>query len=227
MPHANDPSAVRGSAAHELRTEIAAAAARLIVEDGCDWASAKRKAAQAVLGERASHRATLPERAEMESAVRAYLRTYQPQEHRALLAGLRRAALMLMRRLENFDPHLTGAVLNGTATEHSDLRLALFCDSAKDVELALMEAGVDFEAVEGGQHEPRPEEVLSFLWPAPRAAGLPPSLHRLGVHLEVYGPRARRQAPRPTAAEDGMHPLETLGRAGIAQLEELLEGTAR
>lgn len=225
MPPAIDPSAERSTSAHELRAEIAATAARLIVEDGSDWASAKRKAAQAVLGERASRRAALPDRAEMESAVRAYLRTFQPQEHRARLAGLRRAALALMRQLESFDPHLTGAVLNGTATEHSDLRLALYCDSAKDVELALMEADLDFEAAEGGQCEPQPEETLSFLWPTPRAAGLPPSLRRLGVHLEVYRPQARRQAPRASAAEDDMHPLEALGRVDIAQLETLLEET--
>lgn len=226
MPPVFESGPESGALTHDVRAEIAAAAARLIVEDGADWASAKRKAAQAVLGERASHRGALPDRAEMESAVRAYLRSFQPDEHRALLAGLRRAALSLMRRLETFDPHLTGAVLNGTATEHSDLRLALFCDSAKDVELALMEAGLDFEALEGGGHEPRPEEVLAFLWPTPRALGLPPSLRQLGVHLEVFGPRARRLAPRASAVEDGMHPLEGLGRAGIAQLETLLNETA-
>ena len=43
-------------------------------------------AIEAVLGERASQRGALPDRAEMESAVRAYLRSFQPDEHRALLA---------------------------------------------------------------------------------------------------------------------------------------------
>jgi hypothetical protein len=226
MSHAVDSRPERHGGAPDLRAEIAATAARMIVEDGADWASAKRKAAQAVLGEAAARRAALPDRAEMESAVRAYLRSYQPEEHRALLAGLRRAALTLMRRLEAFEPHLTGAVLNGTATERSDLHIALYCDSAKDVELALMEAGLAFEALEGGGPEPRPEEVLAFLWPAPRAAGLPAELRELGVHLAIHDPKARRQSPRAAAAEDGMHPLEALGRANLAQLEQLLAETA-
>jgi hypothetical protein len=48
----------------DLQIEIAAAAARLIAEDGLDYASAKRKAAHEVLGEGA--RQTLPDNAVVE-----------------------------------------------------------------------------------------------------------------------------------------------------------------
>ena len=85
MPHPTDPGAEHSTPTQELRAEIAAAAARLIVEDGSDWASAKRKAAQAVLGERASQRAAPAEAAPGEP------RRPVPDPHAAVLkiqAGL-------------------------------------------------------------------------------------------------------------------------------------------
>jgi predicted nucleotidyltransferase len=87
----------------------------------------------------------LPDNTEVEHEVRRHLSLFAATTHPALLAALRRTAAELMRRLADFNPHLVGAVLGGTATEHSDIELHLFSDSAKDVEVALMNAGIDFD----------------------------------------------------------------------------------
>ncbi len=134
-------SASAAGGREDLTLELAATAARLIAEDGCDYATAKRKAVQLVLGDAAGAKRRLPENELVESELRRYLRTFGGERHAALLTALRTAALALMEYLAQFNPHLVGAVLNGTATEHSALRLHLFTDSAKDVEIFLLNEG--------------------------------------------------------------------------------------
>ncbi len=131
-----------------LRTELAATAARLIAEEGCEYGQAKRRAAQEILGDEV-RRSTMPDNQEVEHELRRYLKLFGGEAHRALLAAMREAAVEIMQTLQEFDPHLIGAVLNGTATEHSDIHLQLFVDSAKDVELRLMNLGIDFDVDDG------------------------------------------------------------------------------
>ena len=96
-----------------MRTRIAAAAARLMAEDGIDnFALAKRKAARQ-LG--AADTESLPTNDEVESALRDYRALYQAEEHPERIAELRRVALDAMRALERFSPYLTGPVLKGIA----------------------------------------------------------------------------------------------------------------
>src|SRR5262245_39407788 len=92
-----------------MRARIAAAAARIMAEDGVDdFALAKRKAAR-VLG--AAETEALPANDEIEAELRAYLALYQADEHPQRIAELRRVALDAMRTLERFRPYLTGPVL--------------------------------------------------------------------------------------------------------------------
>ena len=140
--------------ASDLRTELAATAARLIAEEGCEYAQAKRRAVQEVLGEDA-RRSTMPDNYEVEHELRRYLKLFGGEAHRALLAAMRGVAAETMQTLQEFEPYLIGAVLNGTATEHSDIHLQLFVDSAKDVELRLMNLGVDFDVAHVGADPPR------------------------------------------------------------------------
>lgn len=210
-----------------IRAEIAAVAARLIADEGADWASARHKASHIVLGAGADRRGLIPAGPEIDSALREHLRTFAADTHPPLLAALRRAALRLMDRFAAWNPHLVGGVLTGTATEHSDIRLQLFAESAKEVEIALLNAGLDYEALapEAGE-TPAPEEVLVFALPVGRDDGLPRSIRALGVRLAIYDPRALRVAPRWRPTEPGLHPVETAGRANRAQLEQLLQETA-
>jgi hypothetical protein len=200
----------------DLKTEVAAAAARSIAEEGLDYASAKRKA-WAELG--GGTRAALPDNALVEAELRRYFHTFMSEEQPRILAALRGQALRWMKRLAPFDPHLVGAVLNGTAGEHSDLHLHLFADSAKDVEMLLLNAGVPFEVDAGAEAPGGPEETLRLLDRQRAADGRPTAV---GVVLDVHPRDAIRIAPRYRSEYPGLHPVEASGRAGIAQVERLL-----
>ena len=131
---------------HQMRELIAQTAARLIAEDGIqDYALAKRKAARQV-GAPDSH--SLPANSEVLQALRAYQELYQKDEQPLRLRQLRQEALAFMLLLERFNPHLTGSVLTGTATRHSDINLQLFTDSAKEVELFLINRNMPYETSE-------------------------------------------------------------------------------
>jgi hypothetical protein len=215
-----DPHANSGDTA----IEIAAAAARLIAEEGCDYALAKRKAVRAILGEGDVARAQLPDNALVEAELRRYLQTFAADSQPAQLAALRRLALDWMSRLAEFNPHLVGAVLNGTATEHSDVHLHLFTDSVKDVEIALLNAGIDFEVEPGADEPGGPEEVLQFVVRTARDSGLPA---RVGIILSVHASDAIRVAARFRSTDPTLHAVETAGRANIEMLRTLLAHTTR
>jgi hypothetical protein len=159
-----------------LRAEIAASAARLIAEDGVDYGTAKRKAAKQILGNSKVRGDVLPDNALIEDEVRLYNELFFGDTQPARLLHLRNLAVRIMQELATFQPYLTGAVLNGTAGEHSDIYLQLFAESAKDVEIYLLNKGIDFEVSESSHFKGRSEavETLSFIW------------QQEGVHLALY-----------------------------------------
>lgn len=159
-----------------LRAEIAAAAARMIAEDGADYGTAKRKAAKQILGNTKVRGDFMPDNAQIEEEVRQYNELFFADSQPARLLHLRKLALRMMTELEQFSPYLTGAVLNGTAGEHSDIHLQLFAPSAKDVEIFLINKNVDFDVSESAHFKGRgePVETLSFLW------------QNEGIHLALY-----------------------------------------
>jgi len=148
-----------------LRAEIAAVAARMIAEDGADYGSAKRKAVRMLLGEGRVNGNILPPNSQIEEEVRQYQALFHADTQPARLARLRQLALELMERLAEFNPFITGAVLNGTAGEHSDLHLQLFTHSPKDVEIFLIDQGIEYTASESQHFHRRGEavETVSFM----------------------------------------------------------------
>nr|MBL8412527.1 hypothetical protein [Dechloromonas sp.] len=128
------------------RASIASAAARLMAEDGItDYHLAKRKAARQ-LG--LTEHVGFPDNSEVEAELRAYRSLYQGDDHAEMLAAMRHTALELLDLLADFRPYLTGSVLDGTAGEHSHIDILLFADSAKEVEIFLLNRGIEFEHVE-------------------------------------------------------------------------------
>ena len=162
--------------AEALRAEIAAVAARMIAEDGADYGTAKRKAAKLILGNQQVRGDILPDNAQIEAEVREYQTLFFGEEHGLRLRQLRELAVELMEQLADFSPFLTGAVLNGTAGEHSDIHLQLFSESSKDVAVFLLNQGIHYEVWETAHFRSpnRSIEVLSFLWKGE------------AVHLSLY-----------------------------------------
>ncbi len=139
-----------------VRHNIATLAARLMAEDGItDYHQAKKKAARQ-LG--LPERTPFPDNAEVEAELRAYRSLYHGDEHDELIAALRHTALELLELLERFHPYLTGSVLEGTAGEHSAIDILLFADSAKEVEIFLLDRRIPFEHA-----DPRHDKVEAVL----------------------------------------------------------------
>lgn len=126
-----------------LSAEIAAAAARLVVEEGMEYGAAKRRAARDLGAGRRS--VALPGNDAVEDEVRAYIDLFHADSQPAELAALRELAARWMGRLAAFRPHLTGAVWRGTATRLSDIRIELYCDDPKSAELALIDMRVEYQ----------------------------------------------------------------------------------
>ncbi len=175
-----------------LTEEIAATAARLVVEEGLEYGPAKRRAARA-LGRRSARASELPGNEAVEEEVRRYLALFCAATQPAELAALRAVAMVWMERLAAFRPHLTGAVWRGTATRLNNVHLELFCDDSKAAELALIDHHIDYEA--GSRSGPRgaPVDVLSVAQTSPELG------ERVTVHLSVLDHDDLRGALKPDA----------------------------
>ena len=173
-----------------LKDEIAATAASMVVEEGLEYGPAKRRALKQ-MGLPA--RTALPDNDAVDAAVRSYIALYcadsQPQE----LEALRQLALSWMERMQEFRPHLAGAVWSGTATRRSDIYIQLFCDDCKSAEIALIDHHVDYE----------PRTVTGFHGESVEALSTrshcKPLKELVGVHFMVYDYDDLRGALRPDA----------------------------
>jgi len=105
-----------------VKSEIAAVAARLVVEEGLEYGPAKRHAVRQ-LG--LPGRTALPGNDEIEDAVREHIAIFCASTQPGELVALRRLALLWMERLAAFRPHLGGAVWHGTATRLSDIYIPI------------------------------------------------------------------------------------------------------
>ncbi len=145
----------------DITAEIAAIAARLIVDEGMDWGPAKQRAARDL----GAPRAALPGNDEVEAAVREHIAIFHADTQPAELHALRELAAQWMARLAEFRPHLTGAVWRGTATRLSNVHLQLFCDDSKATEIELLNRGLSFDVAD--TTGPRGREVDMLILDVP------------------------------------------------------------
>lgn len=189
-----------------LRREIAAAAARLIADGGLDYGTAKRKAVLNLFDGDTTPRGAMPDNVEVDAALREHLELFD-DGHPARVARMRRVALNLMRELSDCEPYLTGAVWKGIVAEHAPIHLQLFHDDVKDIEIRLLNGGIDFEVGEvahfrgNGSH--RDVEALMMVW------------QDEPVMLSLYTKNDLRGARRGSPAE----------RGDVAGVERLLAAT--
>ncbi len=109
--------------------------------------------------------------------------------------------------LERFRPYLTGPVLKGIAGPYAEIQLQLFPESAKDVEIFLVDRGIAFTTREARRYSGEralPVSVLSLSW-----EGIP-------VKLSVFDPREERVSVKTSQAG---RPME---RAAITEVQRLL-----
>jgi len=172
---------------NNLRRAIAAAAARLIAEEGVeDYGFAKRKAARQM---GITEGEFLPTNTEIEEAL---------QEHLAISA-----AVEAMHLLAPFKPMLTGTVLSGNAGAFSSVELEIYCDSAKDVEIFLLGQNLRYEHREVRRSGfDAPEAVLEFDYD-----GAPV---RLSIFNHLAERSARRAIPGGTSERAGVAAVEAL-----------------
>jgi hypothetical protein len=174
-----------------LTEDIAACAAALVVEEGLEYAAAKRKAVKHM---GLSSRSALPSSDQVHEQVRQYIALYCADTQPTELLALRELALHWMDKLTRLAPDsqvlITGAVWQGTATRLSDIHLNVFVDDGKGLEIALLNAGLDYEVGETGLAQRDEGSRLSLHLPCPALA------EHVGLHLSVLGGDAQRGALR-------------------------------
>jgi hypothetical protein len=175
-----------------LTEEIAATAARLVVEEGMEYGPAKRRAARS-LGRSSTRSAELPGNDLVEDQVREYLAIFCAETQPAELAELRAIAAVWMERLAEFRPHLAGAVWRGTATRLNNIHIELFCDDSKEAELALIDRRVDYDV---GSRPGPCNALVDVLSVAHTSAAFG---ERVTVHLSVLDHDDLRGALKPDA----------------------------
>ena len=190
-----------------IQEEIAAVAARLVVEEGLDFGSAKRKAlAQMDLPARGA----LPDNGLLERAVEEYIAVFCPEEQARELHALRLLAARWMRRLQAFKPFLSGAVWSGIATRRSDIYLQLFCEDSKMTEIELINLNIQFSPRRVKGLFGDPVDALSIhAWSEELGEDI-------GLHLMVYDADDLRQAPKCDARGRGM-------RGDLQAVEQLID----
>ncbi|HTC16574.1 MAG TPA: hypothetical protein VK695_12305 [Steroidobacteraceae bacterium] len=191
-----------------VRRALAQEAARIMAEHGIgDFLVAKRKAAERFGVSDGA--ALLPKNSEIESALAEYQRLFGGASHLSALLAQRRAALSAMRYLNEFSPRLVGAVLAGTATEHSEVQLHLFAERAESVSLKLLDQRIPHEVTEKRLRF-NAEHVRAF--PGVRFA-----LDEQSIEATVFPTDGIRQAP--VSPVDG----RPMRRASALEVEALLQ----
>ncbi|MCI0399765.1 MAG: hypothetical protein L0Y67_06785 [Gammaproteobacteria bacterium] len=198
------------SSEQQLRQRIAHCAARFMAESGVDsYLVAKQKAAQQ-MGVTASQH--LPSNREIEKACQEYQRIFKANSQPRRLQALRVSALNAMRLFMSFTPRLVGAVLSGTAGEHTEVSLHLFTDTPEEVGLFLLDHAIPYNL---GERRLRIDASTAMSYPAYRfMAGDVP------VELAVFPLNGLRQAPQSPV--DG----KPMRRARIAEVEQLVQDAA-
>jgi hypothetical protein len=152
----------RDRAAQQMRVLITRKAAKLIAEGLTDYHAAKLKAARQL---NCNDKNALPDNHEIELALREHLNLFAAHSQPQVLAALRHVALRAMRWLQiegqgikgkgqasetasAFEPWLSGAVLNGTANEYSEIELELVGVETKTMEFILLNRGIEFDLQE-------------------------------------------------------------------------------
>lgn len=202
-----------------LKIEIAQQIAQRIALDLNDWPTARLSVIDEMRRSYGKIPANaMPDSQMIESAVRECFALYAPDEHAGVLRHKRTWAKRILERLSAFDIYLTGAVLNGCATEESNICFALYTDDVKNLEASLFNLGIEFEAIDSlNAPGPEPLECLGFL--------VYDKVRHVteGVRIDVYSVKDKSANPLKREPDRYQAPWESLGRIDLAKLVENAE----
>ena len=111
---------------------VAARAAEIIMEEGItDYLFAKKKAAKSM---GLLTRDNLPSNNEIDNALKNYQNIFQEQIDLGIIKKIKKEALNTMLLFKDFNPHLTGQLLEGLIPKFPKIQINLFTDNIKEVE---------------------------------------------------------------------------------------------
>lgn len=123
--------------------EIAACAARLLIDGGADDFSEACERAVRQLALPATQ--DLPSNLSVHRELVQQLKLFHYERQHQHIKTLRQHALKVMQRLSEFDPRLVGPVYYGTALEGDPIEIHIFCDEFERITRLLMERKVRFD----------------------------------------------------------------------------------
>ena len=125
-----------------IRLTIASRAADIIMEEGIsDYLFAKKKAAK-YLG--LPEKETLPTNKQIDEAIINYQNIYRDKVDHELLKKIKQETLNIMNIFKNFNPHLSGRLMDGIIPKYPKIQINLFTDNIKEVEYILLNQNIAF-----------------------------------------------------------------------------------
>ena len=125
------------------RLVVARKAAEIIMEEGItDYLFAKRKAAKS-LG--LLSKDNLPSNQEIDKALKEYQNIFQDNIDLEIIMKIKKEALNIMTLFKEFNPHLTGQLLEGLIPKFPKIQINLFTDNLKEVEYILLNQNISFD----------------------------------------------------------------------------------
>ena len=129
--------------ANNNRSIVASRAAEIIMEEGVtDYLFAKKKAAKS-LGLLTND--NLPSNHEIDNALKEYRNIFQEQVDSETIVKIKKEALNIMTLFKDFNPHLTGQLLEGLIPKFPKIQINLFTDNLKEVEYILLNKNIAFD----------------------------------------------------------------------------------
>ena len=161
------------------RLIVARRAAEVIMEEGVtDYLFAKKKAAKS-LGLLTSD--NLPSNQEIDNALKEYQNIFQEQVDSETILKIKKEALGIMTIFRDFNPHLTGQLLEGLIPKFPKIQINLFTDNLKEVEYILLNKNISFDVKDKNYQEKLSKKKSTKIVPAFILEGL-----WFPIELKVY-----------------------------------------
>jgi len=190
-----------------MRRRVAWEAARLMyARDEFEYFRAKMKAARRICTGDVKPR-DLPSNREIRDQIQSMARIHEGQRRADALREMRVEALRMMRILRNFRPRLIGSTMTGHVRKGSDIDLHVFSNSTEAVAGALENEGISYEVERKLVRKQGREQTFTHIHVQDRFL----------FELTVYAANMAHYVFKSSITG------KAIERAGIAQLEQLLE----